>query len=293
VLKADKVKSEAPRDIEITSFENEEEAEAAAKKQKEKEEREARNKKRIEELKRKKIKDRREAVIRNNKLKHALPKPDECVSLLIEICSARDLLIADQLGLSDPYVRVALGGKDLHKTKYISQTLNPRYSEKENNKFIWNGKIKQLQDAGGLTFFLLDYDFLSADDPLGDFKVSMDNLVTMNGQAVEFEVTPPSHLRTETESAGFCTIRVTHANAVLRKKYGAVSATRSFWEPPEDEILEYYRQEVLDNEDDDDDNSNDDNKSKKSSSKSLHKDDKRPSQKKVIKKACSSGGGFV
>lgn len=122
VLKADKVKSQAPREIDITSFENEEEAEAAAKKQQEKEEREARNKKRIEEQKEREREKRRQAAIRNNKLKRALPKPDEYVSLLIEICSAKDLLIADQFGLSDPYVRVLLDGKDLHKTKYISQT---------------------------------------------------------------------------------------------------------------------------------------------------------------------------
>ena len=51
-----------------------------------------------------------------------IPKPKDRVSLLIGIESCRGLLSADPNGLSDPYVKVVLGGKDIHKTKIIRKT---------------------------------------------------------------------------------------------------------------------------------------------------------------------------
>jgi Ca2+-dependent lipid-binding protein len=42
------------------------------------------------------------------------------LSLLIEIVSCQNLIQADVDGGSDPYVKVKLGDKDVHKTKYIS-----------------------------------------------------------------------------------------------------------------------------------------------------------------------------
>jgi hypothetical protein len=51
----------------------------------------------------------------------SLPDQDE-LSLSIEILSCRDLLISDRNKSSDPYVKVTLGDKDLHKTKHILKT---------------------------------------------------------------------------------------------------------------------------------------------------------------------------
>ena len=42
--------------------------------------------------------------------------------LLVEVLSCRDLLAADKTGKSDPYVKLKLNGKDVHKTKHILQT---------------------------------------------------------------------------------------------------------------------------------------------------------------------------
>lgn len=42
--------------------------------------------------------------------------------LLIEVLSCRGLLVADKTGTSDPYVKIAMGGKDLHKTKHVLKT---------------------------------------------------------------------------------------------------------------------------------------------------------------------------
>lgn len=115
----------------------------------------------------------------------------------------------------------------------------------------------------------MDHDLLSADDPLGDFCVTMEDLITMNGHKVEYDVTPPAHLLSKT-SAGYCTIRVRHASAQDRKQHNAVSSTKSFWEPPSDDILKLYRREKLNCED------------SSGSSRSL------PSQKRIITKNSSS-----
>ena len=45
----------------------------------------------------------------------------EEVKLIVEIVAARDLIIGD-LYSSDPYVKVCLGTKEIHKTKHISKT---------------------------------------------------------------------------------------------------------------------------------------------------------------------------
>lgn len=47
---------------------------------------------------------------------------DDKINILVEIVSASDLLAADMVS-SDPYVKVLLGGKQVHKTDYISNTL--------------------------------------------------------------------------------------------------------------------------------------------------------------------------
>ena len=52
----------------------------------------------------------------------APPSPGDMVSLLIKIDSCRDLLAGDRNGFSDPYVKVELGEKTLHKTNHILKT---------------------------------------------------------------------------------------------------------------------------------------------------------------------------
>ena len=50
------------------------------------------------------------------------PELGEELHLCIEIVSCRRLLSADKNGLSDPYVKIQMGGNDLHKTKHIQKT---------------------------------------------------------------------------------------------------------------------------------------------------------------------------
>mmetsp|Transcript_1937 Transcript_1937/g.2690 ORF Transcript_1937/g.2690 Transcript_1937/m.2690 type:complete len:469 (+) Transcript_1937:156-1562(+) len=273
-ITADKIITGPPRTIPITSYQSPEEEEEAKKKLEKKEQREELRRKKVERRQQQQVSTRKLDKKIQAKLVKAIPQSDQdFVSLLIEICSARELLKADRFGLSDPYVRVALEDSDIHKTKFIRQTLSPTWSDQHKNKFVWNGKIKNLKQ--GFTFLLMDHDLLSADDPLGEFRVTMEDLITMNGHKVEYDVTPPAHLLSKT-SAGYCTIRVRHATAQDRKQHNAVASTKSFWEPPSDDILKLYRTEKL-------------NCEGGSSSRSLYQS-KTPSQKRIMTKKSSSRG---
>lgn len=49
-------------------------------------------------------------------------QPGEELNLMVEIVSCRDLLAGDKNGLSDPYVKIKMEGKELHRTKHILKT---------------------------------------------------------------------------------------------------------------------------------------------------------------------------
>ena len=51
-----------------------------------------------------------------------VPNMTSQLHLKVEIVACRNLLVADKGGTSDPYVKAALGSKDLHKTKHILKT---------------------------------------------------------------------------------------------------------------------------------------------------------------------------
>lgn len=50
------------------------------------------------------------------------PELGEELHLAIEIVSCRNLLAADKNGMSDPYVKIQMGGNEIHKTKHIRKT---------------------------------------------------------------------------------------------------------------------------------------------------------------------------
>eukprot|EP00546_Thalassionema_frauenfeldii_P020474 CAMPEP_0178902658 /NCGR_PEP_ID=MMETSP0786-20121207/4727_1 /TAXON_ID=186022 /ORGANISM="Thalassionema frauenfeldii, Strain CCMP 1798" /LENGTH=1315 /DNA_ID=CAMNT_0020573949 /DNA_START=59 /DNA_END=4006 /DNA_ORIENTATION=- len=124
--------------------------------------------------------------------------------ILIEIVSCRNLLAADKTGLSDPYVKVKVGTKDLHTTKHVLKSLNPAFSSDHNNALVLSN-VRDMYLAGGLTFKVKDYDpgILGGNDELGAITVPSSTIYELNGEK-EFHLSPP---KGHGEDAGFITIR--------------------------------------------------------------------------------------
>ena len=133
----------------------------------------------------------------------------EQVELVVTIQSARDLIAADKTGKSDPYVKVLLGSKELHKTKHILKTLNPIYDEDSKASFVLRCDAQALVGAGGLTLELKDWDRgFGGNDPLGHANVPAVDLygVMKTEQPLSKEysiIPPPGH---EGKPAGFVTL---------------------------------------------------------------------------------------
>lgn len=68
----------------------------------------------------------------------------------------------------------------------------------------------------------------------------MDDLVIMDGEMAEYEITPPPDRADE--HAGYITIRVQHANDEDREYYGAESPI-TFWKPSSRKAIDMYRRE--------------------------------------------------
>lgn len=114
-IKANKKEKGNPIGIHVTTFKEGEEEEL--KKEEEK------KKKAVAKaaMTKKKVAVKKKQQKKKQQLNSVMPSPGEELSLLVEIVSCRDLLIADAFGLSDPYVMVFLGDEKLHQTKYIKQ----------------------------------------------------------------------------------------------------------------------------------------------------------------------------
>lgn len=132
------------------------------------------------------------------------PDIGEDLKILIEISSARDLLIGDFTS-SDPYVIVKLDDEIIHTTKHISKDLNPVWGPENENTFILHCVAAKLFDANGLLFEVKDFDLLTSDDPLGTVKIPGNTLCGKFPSVLERAIQPPEgHAG---EDVGYLTIR--------------------------------------------------------------------------------------
>jgi len=102
--------------------------------------------------------------------------------LRVKLAGARNLISADPNGLSDPYAVLQVTGntdkKKAHKTKTIKKTLNPEWNQ--------DFELTVPGAAGTIDVKLFDSD-VSADDPLGDITIPLNDLV--KGQAKDWWAT--------------------------------------------------------------------------------------------------------
>mmetsp|Transcript_26251 Transcript_26251/g.63968 ORF Transcript_26251/g.63968 Transcript_26251/m.63968 type:complete len:266 (+) Transcript_26251:174-971(+) len=130
------------------------------------------------------------------------PSDDDTLNLDFSIISCRNLLVGD-VRSSDPYVRILLGEKLLHKTKHVTKSLNPVFSAGKENEFSAPINYGELKKAGGLSIEVVDWDRIGSDDLIGFATIEPPRLLELSKcpktSSIELQV-PPGRKETE---AGF------------------------------------------------------------------------------------------
>ncbi|KAF9183722.1 hypothetical protein BGZ51_003826 [Haplosporangium sp. Z 767] len=87
-------------------------------------------------------------------------------NLTIHVIEADGLLGVDKSGTSDPYVKISIGGKSLHKTKVKKENLSPNWSE----SFAIPGMTGQ---SVTINFTVKDHNKIGSDKDLGEFDLRL------------------------------------------------------------------------------------------------------------------------
>jgi hypothetical protein len=133
---------------------------------------------------------------------------EESITLLVEICSARNLLAGDRY-TSDPYVQVLFDGKEIHRTDFISRSLDPIWTVKTNSLFLWTVKTRDLFISEGLHCFVFDYDQVGSHANLGHVNISPKILYDASEERIEQPLKDPHN---GADTAGFLAIRCRRAS---------------------------------------------------------------------------------
>jgi len=132
------------------------------------------------------------------------------LSLLVEVVSCWNLPSAD-LDVSDPYVKLSLGPRAIHKTKSIKNTENPIFTIEEDSVFILDVATKEIEERQGITVTVKDFDIIGANDSLGSVVVPSDIVLKASGERHEFA------LKKDGKDAGFIALRFRPATSYDRE----------------------------------------------------------------------------
>ena len=136
---------------------------------------------RIEEIRSKK---RLKAALGGIKLKDGGGK--EKIKFLIEVVSGTELPAAD-ITSSDPMVKIIFNGKEVHKTKFISSTLEPVWTIKQDSLCLFTVTVQDLFDSHeGVTFLVQDFDKFGGNETLGAVVVPPREVFLAKGERVEY-----------------------------------------------------------------------------------------------------------
>ena len=135
-------------------------------------------------------KEKQEQERRNNiKMKKNLGDikltPGENITFLVEIVSGTNLPAAD-LTTSDPYVQCYLNGVERHKTKSISNTLDPVWTLHTGSLFTFDTTAKELFQGDGLHCDVYDYDTIGKNDCLGHVVIPPRKMYESKGERLEY-----------------------------------------------------------------------------------------------------------
>lgn len=104
--------------------------------------------------------------------------PPSCRYLFVQVIAGKNLVVRDDTGFSDPYV-VLLVNQQKQKTKILSQTLFPRWNE------VFQFIVTDLEQEC-LSVTVMDWDRMARDDFMGQFVLSLKNLVLNEERAPEW-----------------------------------------------------------------------------------------------------------
>ena len=135
-------------------------------------------------------------------------------SLLIEIVSCWGLPVADA-NSTDAYVKVKLGGRDVHETKPIPNSLDPIYTVDTKSLFILDANRADLIKAGGLLFKVKDHDTGGKNDDVCSKTIPAETLLESAGERLEFPLDPAAWVKGD--DAGNIAIRCRPATSSDRE----------------------------------------------------------------------------
>ena len=98
-------------------------------------------------------------------------------TLRVDVLDAADLPAADRNGLSDPYCKFELNGKEVHKTKTQKKTLHPAWNE------TFETAISS-RTAAKFRVRVFDYDFGDKADLLGEAAINLEMLDPIQPQEI-------------------------------------------------------------------------------------------------------------
>jgi C2 domain len=117
------------------------------------------------------------------------------IRLLVEIVSATDLPVAD-ISSTDAYVVVLMGGREMHKTRVVSKTLDPIWTLRTGSLCLITMTPEEFFScSSGMTLLIKDYDAVGANDVLGQVVISLDELLESKGERVGYDVVLEKNFR--------------------------------------------------------------------------------------------------
>jgi len=115
---------------------------------------------------------------------------DEQLTFLVEIVSGWDLPAGD-FSSSDPFVSCLIDGEEVHRTEYISKTLDPIWTVTTGSLFLLNIDAKTLFRGEGLLCVVYDFDKLGGNERLGSCTISPKTIFDAKGERLEMKLGPP------------------------------------------------------------------------------------------------------
>jgi hypothetical protein len=149
-----------------------------------------------------------------------LSPAEQNVTWLVELVSAWDLPAADFASASsDPFIVVILDGVQVHKTDYISKTLDPIWTIATGSLFLLSNiqVPEQLFRSEGLLCIVYDFDKLGANDALGAVTIPPQTIYHATGERMEFPLgPPPGKIRHSTKNTTTTTSTTNYGTLAVR-----------------------------------------------------------------------------